>query len=418
MVTVEKNKDYYLSNDTQIQTETVLLNQGGGSLGAYECGVAKVLAKYEMKFDIIAGSSIGAINAAILASNYSNKYGIKYSIKKLENFWLEIGEKTMPFCSDKHKSELAALSSLFWGNPKAFTPIWMIQGGNPFYYFFTSPYLYEITSLRNTIKKYTDFPRLQNTTKRKEENDEKSFEEGQPNNDLLEKNNDNPRLIITATNIQSGEPVTFDSDKIDITLDHVIASAGYAIYGLPWTKIGNDYFWDGSFVHNTPLKAVIEASPNLAKIVYVSDVFPLRQKKLPNSMPETYHRVRDLLFHDLSINQINEVSNIIKEHLSIIEQMRNIILEDKDKDKDKKKKFNKIEKEYKNLLANRKGFIINKLVHIERKESINHHYLFEDADFSIASIERLIKEGEMDTEDILLKIKEKEKMGTASSISI
>ena len=135
-------------------------------------------------------------------------------------------------------------------------------------------------------------------------------------------------------------------------------------------------------------------------------------------MPETYHRVRDLLFHDLSINQINEVSNIIKEHLSIIEQMRNIILEDKDKDKEKEKKFNKIEKEYKNLLANRKGFIINKLVHIERKESINHHYLFEDADFSIASIERLIKEGEMDTEDILLKIKEKEKIGTASSISI
>ena len=56
-------------------------------------------------------------------------------------------------------------------------------------------------------------------------------------------------------------------------------------------------------------------------------------------MPETYHRVRDLLFHDLSINQINEVSNIIKEHLSIIEQMRNIILEDKEKDKEKDKEI-------------------------------------------------------------------------------
>jgi NTE family protein len=418
MATVEKYKEYNQDNDIKIQTETVLVNQGGGSLGAYECGVSKALARYEMKFDIIAGSSIGAINAAILASNYSNRYGIKYSVKKLEDFWLELGEKMMPFCSDKQKSELAALSSLFWGNSKAFTPLWVIQGGNPFYYFFTSPYLYEVSSLRNTIKKYVDFSRLQKTHKRKIENDEKSLDEKQSRNDLLEKNNDFPRLIMTATNIQSGEPVTFDSDKIEITLDHIIASAGYAIYGLPWTKIDNNYFWDGSFVHNTPLKAIVEASPKLAKIVYVSDVFPLEQKKLPNSMPETYHRVRDLLFHDISINQINEVSNIIKEHLSIIEQMRDIILECKDKDKDTKSKFKDIEKEYQKLLANRKGFVISKLVHIQRQESKNHHFLFEDADFSIATIERLIKEGEMDTENTLLKINEKEKINIASSISL
>src|SRR4051812_37364489 len=247
MMTVKKDKDLTQSNDIQIQTETVLINQGGGSLGAYECGVSKALAKYEIKFDIIAGSSIGAINAAILASNYSNRYGIKYSVKKLENFWLEMGEKMMPFCSDKQKSEMAALNSLFWGNPKAFTPLWMIQGGNPFYHFFTSPYLYVVSSLKNTIKKYVDFPKLQKFTEGKNKNDEENFEEKQFNKDLLEKNNENPRLIITATNVQSGEPVIFDSNKMNITLDHVMASAGYAIYGLPWTKIGNDYFWDGSF---------------------------------------------------------------------------------------------------------------------------------------------------------------------------
>jgi NTE family protein len=311
---------------------------------------------------------------------------------------------------------LAAISSLFWGNAKAFTPIWIIQGGLPLYYFFTSPYLYDISRLRNTINKYVDFSKLQKATKQNNEKDGKLIEEKQFNKDISEKDNDNPRLIMTATNIQSGEPVTFDSNKIDITLDHVLASAGYAIYGLPWTKIGNEYFWDGSFVHNTPLKAVIEASPKLEKIAYVSDVFPLRQKKLPNSMPETYHRVRDLLFHDISINQIKEVSDIIKEHLSIIEEMRNIILEYKDKDS--KSKLNEIEKEYQKLLANRKGFIINKLVHIERKEKKSQHFLFEDADFSIASIERLIKEGEMDAEETLLKSRAKGKIDIASSIPI
>ena len=49
-------------------TETVLVLQGGGSLGAYECGVYKTLAKHDIKFDILAGSSIGAINSSIICS--------------------------------------------------------------------------------------------------------------------------------------------------------------------------------------------------------------------------------------------------------------------------------------------------------------------------------------------------------------
>ena len=52
----------------ELPTETVLVLQGGGSLGAYECGVYKTLAKHNIKFDIIAGTSIGALNAAIIGS--------------------------------------------------------------------------------------------------------------------------------------------------------------------------------------------------------------------------------------------------------------------------------------------------------------------------------------------------------------
>ena len=53
----------------KLQSETVLVMQGGGSLGAYECGVYKALSKRGIKFDIIAGTSIGAINAAIIVSS-------------------------------------------------------------------------------------------------------------------------------------------------------------------------------------------------------------------------------------------------------------------------------------------------------------------------------------------------------------
>jgi NTE family protein len=405
MLTSEKRNNYDKNDDLQYMPETILINQGGGSLGAYECGVSKVLAKHQIHFDIIAGASIGAINATILAAGYSQKYGIRNSVHILENFWMDLAEKIIPipFCQDKQRSELAALSALYWGNPKAFTPIWINRGGLPYYYFFNSPYIYDIDRLKNTINKYVDFTKFhikKNQLENKEHDD-----------------NTPPRLIITATNIQTGEPVTFDSYKIDITVDHVMAGAGYAVYGLPWTKINDSYMWDGSFVHNTPLKAVINASPRREKIAYISDVFPLKQKKLPNSMPETYHRVRDLLFHDISIGQISEVSDMVKKHLSLLEQMHEIIVsnshktENKDKDAKTKASIEKIEKDYNDIISNGRGHIMEKLIHIQRKESMDHHFIFEDADFSIATIKRLIQEGEKDAEESLLANEGQRKKG-------
>ena len=70
-----------------VQFETVLVMQGGGSLGAYECGVYKALERHEIKFDIVAGTSIGAVNAGIIAGSKSGQ-----PTKDLEDFWLHIAE--------------------------------------------------------------------------------------------------------------------------------------------------------------------------------------------------------------------------------------------------------------------------------------------------------------------------------------
>jgi NTE family protein len=48
--------------------ENVLILQGGGSLGAFGCGVFKALANNNIKLDIVAGTSIGGINAAIIVA--------------------------------------------------------------------------------------------------------------------------------------------------------------------------------------------------------------------------------------------------------------------------------------------------------------------------------------------------------------
>jgi NTE family protein len=67
--------------------ENVLVLQGGGSLGAYECGVYKTIAKLKIKLDVVAGTSIGGINAAIIAAGKSGEPS-----KDLEDFWMTLAE--------------------------------------------------------------------------------------------------------------------------------------------------------------------------------------------------------------------------------------------------------------------------------------------------------------------------------------
>lgn len=101
--------------------ENVLVLQGGGSLGAYECGVYKALNKQGIKFEIVAGTSIGAVNAAIIAGSKSNN-----SIKDLENFWLEIVDNPIPsIIPDNIRPSLSVLYGSMHGNRNVFEPIWI-----------------------------------------------------------------------------------------------------------------------------------------------------------------------------------------------------------------------------------------------------------------------------------------------------
>ena len=137
---IEQKVSLSLNHDeNKSQLETVLVMQGGGSLGAYECGVCKTLSKLRIKFDVIAGTSIGAINAAIIAASKDNDFD-----KSLENFWLDMAETVTP--SFLPKSIRSLYSSIFtgmWGNPNAFKPITGFL--NPSYFSHLFPYLHEAT---------------------------------------------------------------------------------------------------------------------------------------------------------------------------------------------------------------------------------------------------------------------------------
>ena len=76
---------------------TILVLQGGGAYGAYESGVYGSLIKHRLLEDlvIVAGTSAGAINAAIIATHFgkSNDHGVNY----LDRFWHEVATPSIPW---------------------------------------------------------------------------------------------------------------------------------------------------------------------------------------------------------------------------------------------------------------------------------------------------------------------------------
>ena len=149
-------------------SENVLVLQGGGSLGAFACGVFKAFVKNNVKFDIITGTSIGAINGAIAAGSKNDN-----PVKDLEDFWIELAESSHNFIPDMYsfdydeqthqmnfkKSSSASLNAAIFGVPKFFVPRWF--NWNTFQYnnsheFNILPsqwtYIYDNTPLEKTLK--------------------------------------------------------------------------------------------------------------------------------------------------------------------------------------------------------------------------------------------------------------------------
>lgn len=348
-----------------LEFETVLVLQGGGSLGAYECGVYKALHRHGIKFDIIGGTSIGAVNASIIAGSKSDE-----PAKALEEFWLDLAEGvTPPGLPDEIRPYFAHMYSAIFGNPKMFFPKWFIPSAD-YFFPFAWQYFYDITPLKKTLNEYVNFKKL------------------------LEPSS--PRLIITSTDIQNAKSSVFDSKYDNIDAEHVLASAGYPFYGISWTQKSGKYLWDGTLLSNTPLREVIDASPKHYKKVYVVDLFPNNQPEIPKNMFEVWHRARDIMHSDKTEHNVR-MSKIINRYLTLIRDMHEIISTTKT-DENTKAKVAKIEQEYHKLACDR-GTIIKEIIRIKRHE--HSHFLFEDTDFSIATIRELIDRGERDAKTAL-----------------
>jgi NTE family protein len=106
--------------------------------------------------------------------------------------------------------------------------------------------------------------------------------------------------------------------------EDIIASAAFPFYGISWTKKNGRYLWDGALLSSTPLREVIDASPKTDKVLYIVNIFPHYQKKLPDDMFEVWHRARDIMYTDKTDNSVR-MSKIISRYLSLINELHNLL---------------------------------------------------------------------------------------------
>jgi NTE family protein len=374
--------------------ENVLIMQGGGSLGSFACGVFKALVKQKIRIDIVAGTSIGAVNAAIIAGSKTDK-----PEKDLENFWLEISESNMQIIPDLwmyewdsynkeylfKKISSASANAAIFGVPKMFVPRWqwwnspsLIKKADEENYFNPKnwTFLYDHSPLEKTLDKYIDYKKLNLAAKQEEKPD------------VL-------RLIITAVNVMTGKPLVFDNTQTEIKAKHILASAGYPIYGFPWVKIDeNTYGWDGSLLSNTPIREVIYVSPRNDKNVFIVENYPQKIDRLPSNMIEVINRYKDILFCDKDMYNI-QLSKLITRHINLIEKLYDVFEKHTDKNKIDPEEIKTIEKEYNNLIENY-GAEIKSVTRITRSE-LESPTMLKNADFSTKTIKKLIEQGERAT---------------------
>jgi NTE family protein len=246
----------------------VLVLQGGGALGAYQAGAYEALAENGYAPDWIAGISIGAINGAIIAGNFpENRVG------RLRAFWEKVssGVQGIPISSHNHWrnafNDTSALLSLVFGVPGFFTPrpavplFGSCKGTRIVSYYSTEP-------LRETLTEFVDF-------------------------DVIKQKD--VRLSVGAVNLKSGNFAYFDSRKIALKPEHIMAS-GALPPGLPPVEIDGQYYWDGGLVSNTPLQFVLdEPAEAEALCIFQIDLFSARGT-VPENLLDAIEREKEIRY--------------------------------------------------------------------------------------------------------------------------
>ena len=251
-----------MARKEQSAEERILVLQGGGALGAYQAGIYAELCARDMQPDWVAGISIGAINAALIAGNPPER-----RLSRLREFWEIVTASyanvfpLLPGVSVRtaFNGAIATMDAIF-GLPGFFTPRFPTPGAISFY---------DTTPLKATLEKLIDFNLL----------------------------NDGPvRLSVGAVNVRNGNFAYFDTqDKTrPVDVRHIMAS-GALPPGFPPIEIDGEWYWDGGLVSNTPLEYVLDQPGASTRLVFQVDLFPA-EGAMPKNLAEVADREKDIRF--------------------------------------------------------------------------------------------------------------------------
>jgi NTE family protein len=263
---------------------TTLVLQGGGALGAYQAGVCAGLEQTGVNVDWLAGVSIGAVNAALIAGNPPGK-----RIERLREFWDRMSAN-LPFSLPPPLAMLRPMANRFnaaaviaFGVPGFFAPrlvppFFALDGSIEALSF------YDTSPLKATLEELVDF-------------------------DFI--NSGQVRLSLGAVMVRTGQSQYFDNTRMRLRPEHVMAS-GALPPGFPPVDIDGELYWDGGIVSNSPLSYVADESYDEDALVFQVDLFSAAGA-VPRNLEQVDERVKDIQYASkmfLNLSRLQEFEDL------------------------------------------------------------------------------------------------------------
>ncbi len=276
------------ANERTIKEQVVLVLQGGGALGAYQAGVYQALMEGGIEPDWVIGTSIGAINGAIIAGNEpANR------VNRLREFWDGVGRKSaldQLWPSSIFGNSLANLSTIVSGIPGFFTPNPQAIWGPTFPLGIERASYYSTDPLKETLDRLVDFEHLGRR---------------------------HVRLSVGAVNVRSSEMRYFDSQAMPLAAAHVMAS-GALPPAFPAITIDGESYWDGGIYSNTPIEVVLDDVPRRNSLIFSVNVWQPSGEH-PTTLQQVMARHKDIQFasrgksHVARQAQIHRLRHVVRE---------------------------------------------------------------------------------------------------------
>jgi len=268
--------------------QTVLVLQGGGALGAYQAGVYQGLCEGGVEPDWVIGTSIGAINGAIIAGNAAkDRFG------KLQEFWSRLANRRAfddAWSSSFFGNIISNFATIAQGVPGFFQANMHAPWGIHFPVGLERAAFYTTEPLRKTLCELVDFDYL---------------------------NGKHTRLTVGAVSVRTAEMHYFDSRDMDLDVAHIMAS-GALPPAFPAVRIGDDAYWDGGIFSNTPIEAVLDDKPRRDSLIFSVNMWQPRGTE-PTSIWEVLSRQKDIQYasrgksHVARQDQIHKLRHIVRQ---------------------------------------------------------------------------------------------------------